>query len=262
MKQTIEWIKSQELPSGGLAAWPGEQAYPEVTGYMIPTLINWGEDALADRLANWLLSIQNSDGSFNGLDGVPRAFDTAAVVEGLRATGNKEAEKKALAWLETQIVGSMLRSHPASTDLPVYNLRALAVMGHEYYDLDGLTEPPARERMHYYLYALEGLFNMGHEAFVSDMLEERVFINKDEGLVPHFIDGLGSDMCATAQAAFLRLRCGLDASDYVEAVRKKLDENGSLPHDNRDPRKVLWPLKYYLDMEHLLKGKRDDTDRT
>lgn len=59
--------------------------YPEVTGYLIPTLLDWGEHDLARQYATWLCEIQNHDGSWNGSDGAQYTFDTGQVVKGLRA---------------------------------------------------------------------------------------------------------------------------------------------------------------------------------
>lgn len=250
MNQTIEWVKSQELPSGGLAAWPGMSAYPECSGYMIPTLLNYGENELAGRLANWLESIQNPDGSFNGLDGVPHAFDTAAVIEGLRATKRRTAEKRAMEWMETQMLDDMLRDHPNSDAKPTYNIRALAIMGKkkfsEFEDINGM-------RAHYFMYALEGMLNMGRTETVKDFLDFAK-ISPSEGLLTKHMGGNGSDTCATAQAACLRLRLGLPADDYIEAVRAKVYPDGSLPHDNTDTKRNIWACKYWLDALYLKEG--------
>ena len=56
-------------------------SYPEVTGYLIPTLLSVGERNLAYEYAQWLLSVQREDGSF-GLRENSYAFDTGQVVRG------------------------------------------------------------------------------------------------------------------------------------------------------------------------------------
>ena len=106
-EQVIQWLYAAEDDGGGIAAWKDpakgwHKPYPEVTGYLVPTLLAWGAKDLADRCAEWLLETQNPDGSYNGIDGIPRAFDTSAIVEGLRAAKKIKAARRATAWLETQ----------------------------------------------------------------------------------------------------------------------------------------------------------------
>ena len=58
--------------------------YPEVTGYYIPTLIKWGEKELAKSYADYLLTIQNEDGSWNEPSGQFKyTFDTGQILKGL-----------------------------------------------------------------------------------------------------------------------------------------------------------------------------------
>ena len=85
--KTLDFVKGLELETGGIRGWEGSRAYPEVSGYLIPTLLDYGEQDLATRIADWLVHIQNDDGSFPDMDGQKRSFDTAAVMEGLVQRG-------------------------------------------------------------------------------------------------------------------------------------------------------------------------------
>jgi malonyl-CoA O-methyltransferase len=105
-KIALDFIKELELASGGVRGWGGSPAYPEVSGYLIPTLLDYGEREFAHRLADWLVIIQNNDGSYCDMHGQKRSFDTAAVMEGLQAIGNvldvpvyKDAALLAKEWL-------------------------------------------------------------------------------------------------------------------------------------------------------------------
>ena len=71
--------------SGHHRAYREPVPYPEVTGYFVPTLYNWGEQELARTCTRWLLSIQLPDGAFPAPDGVPYTFDTGQVMRGLCA---------------------------------------------------------------------------------------------------------------------------------------------------------------------------------
>jgi hypothetical protein len=102
----IEWLKrSQDMSvyqDGGSArdyslikGWAS--SYPETSGYIVPTLIDYAErtndQALAERaqrMLDWLASIQLSDGGFQGgkVDAMPRVpvtFNTGQILLGLAA---------------------------------------------------------------------------------------------------------------------------------------------------------------------------------
>src|SRR4051812_15433925 len=53
------WLHTHALSGGGVAVHANaEQSYPEVTGYVVPTLLHYGERELAQRFTAWLLSVQ------------------------------------------------------------------------------------------------------------------------------------------------------------------------------------------------------------
>lgn len=101
LRVTIDWLKRAQDASkdGGVSAlysWPGgwRSSYPETTGYIIPTMLNaWmffkDADCLtrSQRMADWLLSLQNTDGAFPGrtvADRVgPCVFNTGQILFGL-----------------------------------------------------------------------------------------------------------------------------------------------------------------------------------
>lgn len=185
------------------------------------------------RAADWLVSAQNPDGSFNGVDGTPRVFDTGACYEGLIATERFDAAKRARAWIERQ-----------PFDNP-YNVRVAGLLGRR--DL-AVLHVPDTYRTHYFAYYLEGLYLLGLRDLVFKHLLELL-----RGMQPYTRDGRESDTCATAQVAKLRLLLDLDASAEIGALRSLVGSDGSLPHDLNNKKKVLWACKYYLDCEHLLK---------
>lgn len=72
------------------------KSYPETTGYIIPTMLNLGEYlnneqyiSSAIKSGNWLLKIQQSDGSFPDISGYKQIFDTGQIIEGLISLYNK-----------------------------------------------------------------------------------------------------------------------------------------------------------------------------
>ena len=65
-KNTIDWIKKNTINGRGIICNTSLNiAYPEVSGYYIPSLIHWGYYDLAIQYAKWLCDIQNKDGSWS-----------------------------------------------------------------------------------------------------------------------------------------------------------------------------------------------------
>jgi malonyl-CoA O-methyltransferase len=82
----LDWIRSQEVATGGIkVASDRPDAYPEVTGYLVPTIIRYGERELAVRSLRWLAAVQQSDGSYQSPEGLSLVFDTAQALRGLLA---------------------------------------------------------------------------------------------------------------------------------------------------------------------------------
>jgi hypothetical protein len=95
----LRWILDAERPDGGIAAYYSlltgySESYPEVTGYIVPTLYDFacvtGDDSSvvgAERATRWLLSLQMPSGAFpgglHGAEAQPSVFNTGQVLQGL-----------------------------------------------------------------------------------------------------------------------------------------------------------------------------------
>lgn len=118
----IGWVINAQRQDGGIAAYYSlltgySASYPEVTGYLIPTLYDFAQStgdhsatAAAERATEWLLSLQLNNGAFPaGLRDsgeAPSVFNTGQILQGLvRAwseTGRSDIRNAALAagdWL-------------------------------------------------------------------------------------------------------------------------------------------------------------------
>ena len=95
----LRWILDAQRPDGGIAAYYSlltgySESYPEVTGYMVPTLYDFahatsdnGAVVAAERATRWLLSLQMPTGAFPGGlhadQAQPSVFNTGQVLQGL-----------------------------------------------------------------------------------------------------------------------------------------------------------------------------------
>ena len=84
LDRALQWIHANHIQGSAIPITHRKRIpYPEVTGYLIPTLLKVGEVELALSFARWLVTVQNADGSFSLDD--PRhkyVFDTGQVVRG------------------------------------------------------------------------------------------------------------------------------------------------------------------------------------
>ena len=114
-----DWLVSIQNSDGGYARKFSlisgrDVSYIETTGYIVPTLLDMAEyldvakyKTSATLAGEWLLEMQNSDGSFSEIeDNRPFAFDTGQVLIGLNRlfletedTRYQEASKRASYWL-------------------------------------------------------------------------------------------------------------------------------------------------------------------
>src|ERR1700691_5236438 len=101
LRLLIDWILNAQRPDGGVAAYYSlltgySDSYPEVTGYIIPTLYDFSATTgdpvsreAAARATHWLLSLQMPSGAFPaGLhaptsDPQPSVFNTGQILQGL-----------------------------------------------------------------------------------------------------------------------------------------------------------------------------------
>ncbi|MDI6791950.1 MAG: GNAT family N-acetyltransferase [bacterium] len=83
--RAVNWIKANTVPNEGIiVSTRNKISYPEVTGYLIPTLYKAGERELAFQFAQWLATVQQPNGSFLGPGSkVSFAFDTGQIIRGL-----------------------------------------------------------------------------------------------------------------------------------------------------------------------------------
>ena len=99
LNAVLRWILHAQRPDGGVAAFYSlltgySESYPEVTGYLVPTLYDFSRshrddrmEAAAEHATRWLLSLQMPSGAFpGGLHGrhqQPSVFNAGQILHGL-----------------------------------------------------------------------------------------------------------------------------------------------------------------------------------
>jgi hypothetical protein len=128
LNSVLHWILDAQGPDGGIAAYYSlltgySESYPEVTGYIIPTLYDFARAAgnegtparaCAERATQWLLPLQMQSGAFPGGfygkqdEAQPSVFNTGQILQGLvcaqAETSCPEVRKSAVKagdWLAT-----------------------------------------------------------------------------------------------------------------------------------------------------------------
>jgi hypothetical protein len=250
---TLQWLRDNEHPQGGIRAWPGAAAYPEVSGYLLPTLYDYGEGDLATRCADWLVSIQDTCGGWRGMDGELYTFDTGAIVEGMfrayHETGRAQYQAAALggcAWLATQRTEQRTYRTREGLGAPQHNYRVNGILQ----DDPGAYHINGSDRVHFIAYALEGYLSLGYVDEVRGTLA--ALPARPDGLMFNRLTnwrGEGSDVIATAQIAILKLCTGLDAAAQIAAVRQSIHPGGGVPQSLEVPTEMSWGAKFTLDME-------------
>ena len=152
LEATMAWLcAAQDAIEGGVAAFYDLRAgawgpaYPETTGYIIPSFYDYaavtGDDTYrsrAEAMAKWLLPLQLEDGGFPigplwpEWERVPVIFDTGQIVQGLvrtfQETGDKrylDAAQRAGRWLiGAQDEDGCWRQYNPSEKIQTYNVRA------------------------------------------------------------------------------------------------------------------------------------------
>lgn len=284
--KAVEWLKKNRVKREGIPISSEKHiSYPEVTGYTIPTLYQWGEKEVARDLTVWLMHMQNEDGSFSAPDGTPYTFDTGQVVHGFVAALDDlhEVEKplrRACDWiiLQVRIDGRLdtpstrmwgniaddrihlfvlppLIEAGVKLNEPKYIDAAYRVL--EYYK-QGEKLVEFNTLSHFYAYIIEALLDLGETDLAKRGMEQVVKLQKKDGSVPAYKNV--SWVCSVGLAQFaviwykLGMRtCADKALEYLGNIQNRTGGfYGSYGKGaNYFPsEEISWTLKFFLDAYH------------
>jgi len=287
-ERAMDWFKQHMVAGTGIIVHTKQPvAYPEVTGYFIPTLYDWGEKELARTCTKWLLSIQLPEGAFPAPDGVPYTFDTGQIMRGLCAAlndmdGIEAPLRRACDWVVSQVDANGRLTTP-STELwgdiandliHVYVLPPLLQAGKllgvpEYVETTNFVLSyykrqealvPFNRLSHFHAYVMEALCELNELELASRGMAEVEKCQRRDGSVPAYPDVEWICSTGIAQYAIVWYRLGhKDRADRAIRYLEKIQNNsggffGSYGKGARyiSGAEISWAVKYFLDA-YLLK---------
>lgn len=217
LHKALNWIDNNTINGQGIAVTSKEKIiYPEVTGYYIPTLLQWGENERASSYAEYLCSIQGKNGSWSDpTNSAPYVFDSAQILKGLIAIRDIKPDVdeyiiKGCDWIISNMRSDGRLTTPnqeawgadesfCSELVHIYCLSPLRDAGRifqrrDYTDaVNIILAYYKRTKMekiqnfsllsHFYAYVMEGLYDLGEVDLCKDsMLHLEGYRNKKNGI--------------------------------------------------------------------------------
>lgn len=291
MRNALSWLKNNIIDGGGFRVSTGKNvSYPEVTGYIIPTLYKAGEKKIARELALWLVSVQDESGAFCAPDGIPYSFDTGQVLRGLLSVLDdmphiEENIIKACNWLMTQIkpdgevttpstdMWNLPEGKMVSQSIHLYILPPLEEAGRrlnqpEYIDASNRALEYYKNNYdltnfntlsHFFGYVMEALCDMGEKDLAKRGMARIERLQRFNGAIPAY-DNVNW-VCApgTAQLSIVWYKLGMryQANAALRYLKKIQNQSGGFfgsygKGANYFPREEIpWAAKYFIDAIHL-----------
>lgn len=290
-ERAVGWLLNHKIENGGICYSDKEsRAYPEVTGYLIPTLIDYGHYDVAKDCMKWLLSIQEADGGYCDIDRTKEfIFDTSQILKGmLRFVNDQEigsqvrrSVEKACAFLYANMIdegkGGYIKQYEHDKMIPesilIYTLPPLKEAAKltedhkiiqavencvEYYEAQE-NFLNIHDLTHFLAYEIEALIDLERQETAVPILDKLWDMQKEDGAIPAY---KGSSWVCTpglAQIALceLKLKRGRSVKNVLEWFRQVQTRNGGfwgsygLGAAYFSQVEISWAVKYYLDAQRL-----------
>ena len=282
-ERACNWILENQQKNGGVSVFCGSaHEYPEVTGYIIPTMLEYGfrDEALA--MTRYLASVANPDGSFTaaGSDRV-YLFDTAQALRGLNAIRKITDEYTELQEKAAEYLFAVLDRHdgifPKSyEDDPVVPetimLFALPPML-EYARMVGSDEKTAlvhraakqylkspevlslQSLTHFLAYQIDGLIDLGYVDEVQPVIRSLLASQRENGSIPGYagVEWVCITGCSQIAICLYKLGMPAPADRLMSWVEQNMEPSGGFlgsvgpGAEYYWDRELSWAVKFYLD---------------
>lgn len=253
-----KWIDRNTIQNKGIVITSKERIiYQEVTGYYIPTLLQWGMRDKAISYAKYLCEIQEKNGAWlNGEQKNPSVFNTGQVLRGLFAIADIYPEAyehliKGCDWLIsnmdekgrlTPTEGTTWVEGVNSELIHLYCLPPLLYVGEKYKREDYINAVHKIKKYymdnykgnidnfnylsHFYAYIIEALVDLGEKQIAQNAMNKIKKLQKMDGAVPAFKDC--NWVCSTGLFQFAIIwfklgdwKRGNKAFDYAVSLQNK-----------------------------------------
>jgi malonyl-CoA O-methyltransferase len=288
--RAIRWLKYHTAKTGGILIHSGtDKAYPEVTGYIVPTLSDYGMRDFASELAEWLLTVQRTDGGFLGA-GSDRVFlfDTAQALRGLLSLseaseslyiGAQKAAQHLCKEMISQGAGGFVRQYDnygegaIPESIMLYALPPLLTAAKKFGMDDCVTAMgkcidfytcnerflDRRTLLHFLCYEIDAMIDLGRQEKVTCLLKELAEEQKADGSVSAFKGVDWVCVPGLAQLAICWYKAGMNApADLaMEWLDARQEESGGflgsigLGAEYFPRNEISWAVKFYLDAYRL-----------
>ena len=282
-KKSLIWIKNNTLPNQGIItnSFYNKTCHIEVTGYLIPTLMEAGEIDLAKQYASFLAQVQQPNGSFTARDGKEYVFDSSQALRGLLSASKKWPNFKPFAVKTSDYMLSLIQENgrvPSMYEgitenihvfmLPVL-VEAAQVLGEQkYFDA-------AKKSLTYYknqpfilnkdllthdlAYIIDGFIDMGEIEFILPIVKEVFSRQLYSGKIS--ARPKVNWVCSTGVAQFAiigyKLNMKENADKALEYLSKKQNALGGfygsygILGDYFNDVEIGWTNKFFMDAVHL-----------
>jgi malonyl-CoA O-methyltransferase len=286
----LAWVRKHSSPGQGIAVSSKQpKKYPEVSGYFIPTLLDWNEKSLASTYGQWLCETQNSNGSWFDPSGIHACvFDTGQILKGLVALHEiapspllRSVISKGCDWIVSHIGEKGILQTPDEavwrTAVPLgvllYALEPVRRAGTLFEQEEWLEKVDvavagflARKDLtdfthlsHFHAYILEALCDLGHKDRAAEGMKLVAALQRSNGAVPAFRDVRW--VCSTGlfQYAIVWYKLGDKArGDAAFACAAKLQNRSGGWYGSYGwfakyfPKvEISWAVKYFMDAFRL-----------
>jgi malonyl-CoA O-methyltransferase len=281
--KAIDWIKKNTISGKGIIVSSKQKIpYPEVTGYLIPTLMDAGEYGLAEQYSDFLSDVQRPNGSFAGPDGREYIFDSGQALRGLVRASQKWDRFKPVAIKTADYIVSCIKENgqipciygkEITECINVFLLPALLEAADFFGKPDYLAA--AKKTLSYYknvpdvlnknrlthflAYIIDGFIDMGEADFVRPLAKEILSRQKANGKITAYPNVDWSCSTGVAQFAIIAYKLGLNkngdkAIDYLCGIQNYsggfFGSRGLFAKYFRNE-EIPWANKFFIDAIHL-----------